>query len=128
MLTRTLDRQLPFTTKDGSTIRELFGLAIGGSHVQSLAEARLEPGAATQRHRHALSEEVYFVLAGEGVIEIEGEEARLVVGDGVVIPAGAAHTIAAVGGSELRFLCMCAPPYTHEDTVLAPARDLSAER
>ena len=39
----------PFTTKDGSTIREYLH-----SPAQSLAEATLEPGQSTQRHYHAL--------------------------------------------------------------------------
>lgn len=120
MQTRTLDSQPAFTTKDGSTIRELFGSAVGGSSAQSLAEARLAPGSATERHLHALSEEIYFVLEGEGVIEIDGEEATLKAGDAVVIPPGAAHTIATWGLQELRFLCCCVPPYTHDDTRFAP--------
>ena len=45
---QSLDRAEPFTTKDGSTIRELHHTA-----AQSLAEAALEPGQATERHYHA---------------------------------------------------------------------------
>ena len=51
----------PFVTKDGSTIREYFH-----SEVQSLAEASLEPGGATQRHYHAVSEEIYIIVEGGG--------------------------------------------------------------
>ena len=49
----------PFTTKDGSTIREYLH-----TPAQSLAEATLEPGQATTRHYHALSEEIYLLVAG----------------------------------------------------------------
>jgi mannose-6-phosphate isomerase-like protein (cupin superfamily) len=100
----------PFTTKDGSTIRELHHTA-----AQSLAEATLEPGGATQRHRHRLSEEIYFFLEGGGEMEIEGETRTVGVGEAVLIPAGARHTIVA-GGAGARFLCCCAPPYAHDDT------------
>ena len=51
----------PFVTKDGSTIREYHH-----TDLQSLAEASLEPGAATQRHYHARSEEIYLVVEGGG--------------------------------------------------------------
>ena len=51
----------PFTTKDGSTIRELMH-----APNQSLAEATLAPGQATERHYHALSEELYSFLEGGG--------------------------------------------------------------
>jgi mannose-6-phosphate isomerase-like protein (cupin superfamily) len=53
----------PFTTKDGSTIRELHHT---GS--QSLAEATLGPGQVTERHYHRRSEEIYVVLEGKGTL------------------------------------------------------------
>jgi mannose-6-phosphate isomerase-like protein (cupin superfamily) len=98
-----------FTTKDGSTIRELHH-----TERQSLAEAALEPGQSTQRHFHRQSEEIYVVLDGEGDLEIDGETRRVGPGDAALIPPGAWHVIRAVGA--LRFLCCCAPPYSHEDT------------
>ena len=101
----------PFTTKDGSTIRELHH-----TEAQSLAEASLEPDQATERHYHRLSEEIYFVLKGSGDMEVEGEHRRIAVGDAVLIPPGAWHTLHNNGTSELRILCCCAPPYSHDDT------------
>ena len=99
-----------FTTKDGSTIRELMHAAN-----QSLAEATLAPGQSTQRHYHALSEELYSFLEGGGRLEIDGEEQEVAVGDTVLIPPGARHSITA-GPDGARFLCCCAPAYAHEDT------------
>ena len=100
----------PFTTKDGSTIRELMR-ALN----QSLAEATLAPGQATERHYHSLSEELYSFLEGGGRMEIDGEERDVGAGDTVLIPPGARHQITA-GADGARFLCCCAPPYTHDDT------------
>jgi mannose-6-phosphate isomerase-like protein (cupin superfamily) len=99
----------PFTTKDGSTIRELHH-----SEAQSLAEAALEPRQQTERHYHARSEEIYFVLEGEGELEIDGERRSVAPGDAALIPAGARHQIRAA--TPLRFLCCCAPPYSDDDT------------
>ena len=112
---RSRNHAEPFTTKDGSTIREFLGLATAPVRSQSLAEATLAPGQQTQRHYHADSEEFYYVLDGEGEMEIDGERAAVGPGDAVLIPAGAWHQITA-GPSELCFLCCCAPPYRHEDT------------
>ena len=98
-----------FTTKDGSAIRELHH-----TDQQSLAEATLVAGQATERHHHARTEEIYFVLAGEGQMEMGGEEQPVAAGDAVLIPPGKPHSIRAVG--ELRFLCSCAPPYSDTDT------------
>jgi quercetin dioxygenase-like cupin family protein len=82
---------------------------------QSLAEATLAAGQGTQRHYHAVSEELYSVLEGGGVIEIDGDELELGPGDTVLIPPGARHRIVA-GPDGARFLCCCAPPYSHADT------------
>ena len=116
METRSLDAAEAFTTKDGSTIRELFGLPTGGTVLQSLAEARLPPGGSTQRHYHAESEEIYFLLEGRAEMELEGERRELGPGEAVAIPPGAWHEIRTLGDADVRFLCCCAPPYTHEDT------------
>jgi mannose-6-phosphate isomerase-like protein (cupin superfamily) len=115
------DDAAPFTTKDGSTIRELLaprGPAAGVLRNQSLAEATLPPGASTDAHYHPITEELYYVLRGSGYMQI-GEQARAVgPGDGIAIPPGAPHRITNTGTEDLVFLCCCAPAYTHEDTVM----------
>jgi len=107
---RSYERAEPFTTKDGSTIRELMRAAN-----QTLAEATLEPGQQTERHYHASSEELYYVIEGTGEMEIEGEHSAVGPGDAILIPPGAWHQITA-GDAKLRFLCCCAPGYQHADT------------
>jgi mannose-6-phosphate isomerase-like protein (cupin superfamily) len=106
-----VDRVEPFVTKDGSTIRELHH-----TEAQSLAEATLEPGQATERHYHRASEEIYLVTKGSGALEVDGETHRVRPGDAVLIAPGAWHTLENDGTSELTILCMCSPPYSHDDT------------
>ena len=115
MIVRALSNAEPFTTADGSTIRELLGLPTAPVRNQSLAEATLEPGQATQRHYHAEAEENYYLVTGSGVMEVDGERREVSPGDAILIPPGARHQITAVG-ERLRFLCCCAPAYRHEDT------------
>ena len=115
MIVRSLGEAEPFTTADGSTIRELLGLPTAPVRNQSLAEATLAPGQATERHYHASSEEIYYVVEGTGEMELDGDRRRLSVGDAVLIPPGARHQIRA-DDEGLRFLCCCAPAYRHEDT------------
>jgi mannose-6-phosphate isomerase-like protein (cupin superfamily) len=100
-----------FVTKDGSFIRELHH-----TEAQSVAEATLEPDQATERHYHRATEEIYFVVKGSGDMEVDGEHKRIAVGDAVLIPTGAWHSLHNNGTSELRILCCCAPPYSHDDT------------
>jgi len=118
MTINPLSNQSPFTTKDGSTIRSLLDLTNAPVQNQSLAEAAVPPGGATQRHYHRLSEEFYFILEGSGVMEIDGESQAVRPGDAILIPPGAWHQISAGPEGELRLLCCCAPPYAHEDTFL----------
>jgi mannose-6-phosphate isomerase-like protein (cupin superfamily) len=107
-----------FTTKDGSEIREL--LADRNSCVanQSLAEARLPPGARTTKHYHPRAEEIYYLLEGTARMEIDGEFREVGPGDAIAIPPGARHQITNTGPGLLKFLCCCAPGYQHADTVL----------
>ena len=111
---RNRDEQAPFTTKDGSTIRSLLDLSNAPVANQSLAEASLPAGAATDRHYHKQSEEIYYLLEGRGTMELDGETLDVGPGDAILIPPGAWHQITA--SEPLRFLCCCAPPYAHEDT------------
>ncbi len=117
-----LEQQTPFTTADGSTIRSILDSTNAPVEKQSLAEARLPAGSSTQRHYHRESEELYFILEGQGVMEIGGAHRPVVPGDGILIPPGAWHTITAT--EPLRFLCCCAPPYSHADTYFADPEDI----
>jgi mannose-6-phosphate isomerase-like protein (cupin superfamily) len=117
MTIQNLAAQTPFTTKDGSTIRSILDRTNAPVQNQSLAEAQVPAGGATQRHYHRRSEEFYFIFEGTGDMEIDGETRAVGPGDAVLIPAGAWHTITA--RETLRFLCCCAPPYAHEDTYFA---------
>lgn len=106
--------QPPFTTADGSTIRSILDATNAPVQNQSLAEASLPAGGATQRHYHKRSEEIYFMLEGEAMMEIDGETQIVTSGDAILIPSGAWHQISAT--TDIRFLCCCAPVYAHEDT------------
>ncbi|MCS7237612.1 MAG: cupin domain-containing protein [Thermoguttaceae bacterium] len=115
---RNVDEVPVFVTKDGSEIRELLAYRNSVIRNQSLAEARLRPGQSTIPHRHLKTEEIYFILEGTGLMQVEDELRAVRPGDAIAIPPGAFHQITNTGVEELRFLCCCAPPYEHEDTVL----------
>lgn len=118
MQIRNLDRDAePFTTADGSTIRELLNVVHPPTRNQSLAEASIAGGQATVRHHHRVAEEIYFILAGTARMEIDGEEREVGPGDAILIPPGAWHQITA--HEDVRLLCCCAPPYRHDDTFFA---------
>jgi mannose-6-phosphate isomerase-like protein (cupin superfamily) len=109
---------IPFTTADGSTIREILNPRNSTLKNQSLAEATLLSGQSTTPHYHPIAEEIYFITEGEGVMKLKEETFRVRVGDAIAIPNGVVHQIINDGEAKLVFLCMCAPAYTHEDTIL----------
>lgn len=117
MTINQLSAQPPFTTKDGSTIRSILDRTNAPVQNQSLAEATVPVGQPTERHYHKLSEEFYFILEGQGTMEIDGDTREVVQGDAILIPPGAWHQITAA--QTLRFLCCCSPAYAHEDTYFA---------
>ena len=108
----------PFVTADGSTIRELLAHRNSAIRRQSLAEARLAPGAATTPHHHAVTEEIYYILSGTAAMTLGHETRPVGPGDAIAIPPGCRHTIRNTGPVELVFLCTCAPGYEHTDTFL----------
>ena len=107
-----------FTTKDGSEIRELLAHRNSSIRNQSLAEARLPPGAATTPHYHPRTEEIYYIISGSGRMQIGDEIRDVSPGDAIAIPPGQVHQITNIGDATLLFLCCCAPGYEHSDTVL----------
>jgi mannose-6-phosphate isomerase-like protein (cupin superfamily) len=122
-----LERVPAFITKDGSEIRELLAHRNSVIRHQSLAEARLAPGASTQEHYHVRTEEIYFITGGSGRIRIEGEERDVGPGDAIAIPPGHRHKLWNTGAHVLSLLCCCAPAYEHADTVLTDAARTDSE-
>jgi len=70
----------------------------------------------TKRHFHKTAEEIYHILEGKGIMEIEDKSKEVSEGDMVVILPKEKHRISA--HKKVRFLCFCSPPYSDADTVL----------
>ena len=119
-LSRYDDAQ-PYTTKDGSEIRELMHPAKHGNRAQSLAEATVYSGQKTQLHRHQHTEELYHVTAGQGTMILGERSFPIAVGDTIHIPPGMPHALHNTWPVPLRVLCCCSPAYSHEDTELLDA-------
>ena len=91
---------------------------------QSLAEARLPVGGATQEHFHPLAEEIYYITHGTGKIRIEGEMRE--VGPGTPSPfrpdSGTSSGIPAVKHCAC---CAAARPPQKTATPSSPKRELT---
>jgi len=91
---------------------------VHGNHLQSFAEATVPVGAATQKHRHIQTEEIYHITQGTGLMNLGELQFHVNVGDTICIKPGTAHNIKNMGEVPLKILCSCSPPYTDEDTEL----------
>lgn len=118
MLVGRLDEARPFTTLDGSEIREVAGRVSLPTANQSLAEATVPARGETQAHFHRTSEEIYVVTHGTGRVRVGDEEREVREGDCVVLPPGTEHKLWNLGDRPLRLLCCCAPAYSDDDTVM----------
>lgn len=118
----------PYVTKDRSTIRELMCPSRHGNQAQSLAEAIVPAGQRTVLHRHLSSEEIYFIVRGDGMMTLGDRAFPVKAGDTICIPPGTPHAIQAGTRERLRILCACSPAYSHDDTELLEAEPVVVSR
>ena len=115
MLKKTLGASRPIRAADNSELREILHPDRDGVRVgYSLAHAAVKPGRASLRHRLA-SSEVYYILAGTGIMHIGDEAETVRAGDAVCIPERAAQWIENTGTDDLAFLCIVSPAWRRED-------------
>lgn len=66
-----------------------------------LSHARFAPGQATRAHAHRGMSEVFFVVSGEGRIEVDGRAQALAAGSCAAVAPGESHEITNTGAGEL---------------------------
>lgn len=86
-----------------------------GLNCLSAAFVTVDPGAVSPRHWHEATEEMYLVVAGQGVMHLDGADYPVGPGDSISIPIGIVHAIGAVGPEPLILWVVTSPPYTEDD-------------
>ena len=115
MFVRRLEGCREFVAADGSVLRELLHAQTQPVQIRySLAHAKVNPGQSTLLHR-LVSSEVYYILAGRGMMHIDREVSPVGPGCAVYIPPGAMQSIENVGDTDLVFLCIVDPAWRAED-------------
>ena len=69
----------------------------------------LKPGQDQRIHSHAESDKIYFVLRGEGVFHIAGEERELGPGEAVIARPGQEHGVKNAAAGDLVLLVFMMP-------------------
>ena len=68
-----------------------------------------QPMAYVKLHRHKVQEQVYHVLEGEGLMQIDGEDRVVRKHDVIFLPPGIDHAISNTGLTDLVFLVVTSP-------------------
>jgi mannose-6-phosphate isomerase-like protein (cupin superfamily) len=104
------------------TLKHLAAPWTNGAHVW-IGLTEFGPGVSSNPGAHEGREEVFYVLSGSGVIEVEGEQAEVGPGSVVVAGPGETHSIANTGTELLRMVCCVSPPF--EQSEFAHAKPLA---
>ena len=104
-----------FTANDGCRIREVLHPENDPVHLPySLAHACIAPDSQSYRHRLKQAE-VYYILAGSGVMHINEEQQPVKTGDMIYIPSDAIQWLENTGDTDLNFLALVSPPWNEKD-------------
>jgi len=76
----------------------------------SAGVVKLEPGKGHERHTHPDSDEILYVLRGEGEQEVADETREITAGEMVFVPEGVEHGTVNTGWEPLLLLAVYAPP------------------
>ncbi len=93
-----------YITTDGSSIRKLIHSLVHGNAAQSLADATVPAGSTTLLHRHKVTEEIYRILSGCGMMTLGKESILVEEGESICIHPGTPHNIKNIGDDEFRLL------------------------
>ena len=80
----------------------------------SLAHAKVKAGEASRTHKLKTSE-VYYILAGKGIMHIEDESAEVHANQAIYIPPNSKQYIRNTEDSDLIFLCIVDPAWQADD-------------
>ncbi|MCG8493565.1 MAG: cupin domain-containing protein [Sneathiellales bacterium] len=104
---------------EGTEIRQIFHPhnTLNGIRY-SLSHSELKPGKKSKLHK-IKSSEVYYILQGEGSLQIDDEVFKVSKDQAIYIAPHSKQSIENTGKDNLRFLCIVDPAWKHEDeTVL----------
>ena len=77
----------------------------------------VEPGQRLSYQRHSRRSEHWFVVAGVGIVTIDGVPRNITIGDAVDVPVGSAHRIENAGTTSLVFIEVQHGSYFGEDDI-----------
>lgn len=103
----------------GGVIYKILDIDNSGLKNIEIAMCIFEPGEIANLHYHEKMEEIYFVLEGEGEIELNGEWHRIKAEDSIAIPVGIKHRMRNKSEDNiLKFLSFNSPEWQQFDMII----------
>ena len=93
----------------GALSKALVDPAGTGTKLVDFRISRYAPAAYVEEHVHAVQEQIYYVLEGEGVLTLDGERRLTLAHDYVWVPPGVRHGFTNTGTAGLVFLVVTTP-------------------
>jgi mannose-6-phosphate isomerase-like protein (cupin superfamily) len=104
-----------YTAPDRAVARQLFSPSNSRCTSMSLAEIVIPAGVAVREHFHKQREEIYHIVAGHGLMTLNGNTTEVGPGDTVVVHIGERHKILAHAGADLEMLVASVPAWSEAD-------------
>ncbi len=100
---------------EGTKIRQIFHPHNTLSGIRySISHSIVAPGKKSKIHKMK-SSEVYYILEGYGILQIDDETYNVSKDQAIYIPPHSKQRIENTGKEELKFLCIVDPAWTNED-------------
>jgi mannose-6-phosphate isomerase-like protein (cupin superfamily) len=68
----------------------------------------LDPGSSIGDHPHQGDDEIYFIISGTGVMQVDGEQRKVGPGSAVLTRSGSHHGLVNTGSLHMRVCVACA--------------------
>jgi len=70
----------------------------------NVTHVRIRPGETVPAHTHHDEDQIYYVVTGEGFVELDGARTDVGAGSAVMIPLGTEHLITNTGSEPLDYV------------------------
>lgn len=75
-----------------------------------------------EAHLHRAYDEIYYILSGTGILEMDSIQYHIRPGSVVVIPAGTVHAVTSENDTPLEFIIFGTPPLSLKDESAVPLK------
>ena len=103
--------------KNLETINDICGEIQEMCHTDNMSVAYITVTGKSAPHLHKETEEIYFIVKGEGIITIDDEQEKVEKDDTISIPKNKFHSIEKTSSGSLELIAITNPRYNPDDVI-----------